>query len=117
MQLSIQADHLRIELTRMERFMAVHGKLIIIPFSHIRQVTTDRPVTHWQEIRSPGIEIPGLIKAGTFYYQKARSFWYTQPKQPVLTIELAPDADYQTIVLTLNDNLGWRDRIQAACNG
>jgi hypothetical protein len=117
MQLSIQADHLRIELTAIERFMAVHGKLIIIPFSHIRQVTTDRPQTHWWETHAPGTNLPGLLKAGTFYNKKVRSFWYIRPKQPLLTIELAPDADYQMIVLALNDNLGWRDRIQAACQG
>jgi hypothetical protein len=116
MQLSLQSDHLRIELTRMERFLATHGKLILIPFSHIRRVTTDRPASHWQEIRLPGIKVPGLIKAGTFHYKQTRSFWYVQSKNPVLTIELAPDADYREIVLTLDDNLGWRDRIQAACN-
>lgn len=116
MQLSIQADHLRIEFTAMERFMATHSKLLIIPFSQIHQVTTDRPVTHWQEIRSPGIKIPGLIKAGTFYYQKVRSFWYTQPKKPVLTLELSPDAHYQKVVLAIDDNLTWRDQIAAACN-
>jgi hypothetical protein len=116
MQLVLQSDHLRIELTRMERFIATHGKLIVIPFSQIHQVTTDRPATHWQEIRSPGTKIPGWIKAGTFYYQKQRSFWYAHPKKPVLTLELAPDAHYQQVVLAIDDNLSWCDRIQAACN-
>jgi hypothetical protein len=115
MQLSLQSDHLRIEFTRMERFVATHGKLILVPFGHICRVTTDRPASHWREIRLPGIKLPGVIKAGTFHYQEARSFWYVQPQTPVLTIDLVPDADYQTIVLTLNDNLGWRDRIAAAC--
>jgi hypothetical protein len=117
MQLSLRADHLRIELTRMERVIATHGKLIIIPFSQICGVSTDRPVSHWREIHIPGVDLPGLIKAGTFSYQKQRSFWYAHPKRPVLSLELVADADYQTIVLTLDDNLGWRDRIQAACQG
>ncbi len=117
MKLNLNAEQLRIELTPMERLWAVHvGKTIAIPLSQIRQVTTDVPVTNWQEIRSPGTSVPGWIKAGTYYYERRRSFWYTQPKKPVLTLELAPDADYQTVVLAIDDHWGWLDRIQAACH-
>jgi hypothetical protein len=116
MQLFIDADQLRIELTRMERFWAVHvSKTISIPLAQIRQVTTDVPTTNWQEIRSPGTSVPGWIKAGTYYHDRLRSFWYTQPKKPVLTLELAPNAYYRKIVLAIDDNSSWRDRIQAAC--
>ncbi len=116
MKLFIDTDQLRIELTRMERFWAVHlGKTITIPLAQIRQVTTDAPPTNWQEIRSPGTSVPGWIKAGTYYHDRWRSFWYTQPKKPVLTLDLTPDAYYQKVILALDDNLAWRDRIQAAC--
>jgi hypothetical protein len=117
MQLAIDADQLRIELTRMERFWSVHvGKTITVPLAQIRDVTMDAPQTNWQEIRSPGTEVPGVIKAGTYYHDRIRSFWYTQPKKPVLALELAPDAYYRKIVLAIDDNLDWRDRIAAACN-
>jgi hypothetical protein len=117
MQLALDADQLRIELTRMERFWAVHvGKTITVPLTQIRDVTTDAPQTNWQEIRSPGTSVPGLIKAGTYYHDRMRSFWYTQPKKPVLALELAPDAYYRKIVLAIDDNLDWRDRIAVACN-
>jgi hypothetical protein len=117
MQLFIDADQLRIELTRTERFWAVHvGKTITVSLAQIRQVTTDVPTTNWQEIRSPGTSVPGLIKAGTYYHDRLRSFWYTQSKKSVLTLELAPDAYYRKVVLAIDDNLGWRDRIAAACN-
>jgi hypothetical protein len=117
MQLALDADQLRIELTRMERFWAVHlSKTIIVPLTQIRQVTTDAPQPNWQEIRSPGTEVPGVIKAGTYYHDRLRAFWYTQPKKPVLTLELAPDAYYRKVVLAIDDNSGWRDRIAAACN-
>ncbi len=117
MKLNLDADQLRIELTPMERFWAVHmGKTIAIPLSQIHQVTTDVPLTNWQEIRSPGTSVPGLIKAGTYYHDRIRSFWYTQPKKPVLTLELAPDAYYRQVVLAIDDHLGWRDRIQAVCH-
>jgi hypothetical protein len=117
MRLDLDADQLRIELTPMERFWAVHvEKTIAIPLAQIRQVTTDAPATNWQEIRSPGTSVPGLIKAGTYYHDGLRSFWYTQPKKPVLTLELASDAYYRKVVLALNDNLAWRDRIKAACS-
>jgi hypothetical protein len=116
MQLFIDADQLQIKLTRMERFWAFHGSsTITIPLAQIRQVTTDLPTTNWQEIRSPGTSVPGLIKAGTYYQDRLRSFWYLQPKKPLLTLELSPDAYYRKVVLTMDDNLDWRDRIQAAC--
>jgi hypothetical protein len=117
MQLTLDADQLQIELTWMERFWAVHGgQTIRVPLAQILAVTTDTPQTNWQEIRSPGTSVPGLIKAGTYYCDRIRSFWYIQPKKPVLTLELAPDAYYRKIVLAIDDNLGWRDRIQSACD-
>jgi hypothetical protein len=117
MQLFIDADQLRIELTRMERFWAIHlDKTITVPLTQIRQVSTEVPPTTWQEIRSPGTAVPGVIKAGTYYQNRVRSFWYTQPKKPVLALELAPDAYYRKVVLAIDDNLDWRDRIAAACN-
>jgi hypothetical protein len=116
MQLFIDADQLRIELTWMERFWAVHAsQTITIPLAEIRQVSTDLPAGNGFTIRSPGTFVPGWIKAGTYYHDRLRAFWYTKPKKPVLTLELTPDAYYREIVLTLDDNLGWRDRIQAAC--
>jgi ligand-binding SRPBCC domain-containing protein len=113
MQLFINADQLKIELTPMEQFWAVHlSKTITVPLTQIRQVTTDVPITNGQEIRAPGTSLPGVIKAGTYYQDRRRSFWYVQPKKPVLTLELRLDAYYQKIVLALDDNLDWLARIQ-----
>jgi hypothetical protein len=113
MQLSIEANQLKIELTPMERFWAVHaGKTITIPLDQIQQVTTDAPQTNWKELRSPGTFVPGIIKAGTYYQDRVRSFWYTKPKTPLLTLELSPEAYYRKIVLGLSDSATWLDRLQ-----
>jgi hypothetical protein len=113
MQLSIEGNQLKIELSRSERFWACHvGKTILVPLDQIQEVSTAVPTTNWQELRSPGTYVPGLIKAGTYYQNRIRSFWYTQPKKPVLTLELSPQHYYRQIVLAL-DNAGiWVNRLQ-----
>jgi hypothetical protein len=101
----------------MERFWAVHvGKTITIPLDQIQQVTTTAPQVNWKELRSPGTFVPGVIKAGTYYQDHVRSFWYTRPKTPLLTLGLSPDAYYRRIVLALSDNITWCDRLQTSAN-
>lgn len=113
MQLSIESNQLKITLTPIERFWAVHlGKTITIPLTQIQQVSTTAPTVNWKELRSPGTFVPGLLKAGTFYQDSLRSFWYTKPKTPLLTLELSPNTYYRRIVLSLSDSLAWHDRLE-----
>jgi hypothetical protein len=114
MHLDLESHQLKITLTPIERLWAVRiGKTITIPLTQIQQVSITAPSVNWKELRSPGTFVPGILKAGTFYQNSIRSFWYTKPKMPVLTLELSPDAYYRRIILSLNDNLTWYDRLKA----
>ncbi|MTJ54019.1 hypothetical protein FJR38_15875 [Anabaena sp. UHCC 0253] len=120
MNLSIIDDKLQIEFSLKEQLLAVRfNKLWQIPLTHIIEVTTDLPPNNWKEIRAPGSFVPGLIKAGTYYTDKGKEFWYVTKKDDfgnVLNIELE-DEDYKRIVLnSVPNNLEWRSQLTRSGN-
>ncbi len=112
MNLNIVQQSLKIEFTVKEQFLAVRlKKMWEIPLSHIQQVTTTAPQTTWKELRSPGTSLPGLVKAGTYYTQRGKEFWLVNcRKNNYLTIELQ-DENYKRIILTVEDNESWQQRL------
>ncbi|MEM7725469.1 MAG: PH domain-containing protein [Cyanobacteria bacterium P01_A01_bin.45] len=111
MKLSIANENLKIEFSFLEQLLAARlHKFWEIPFSHIEQVTTNKPQTHWRDLRSPGSSIPGLIRAGTYYTNRGKEFWYVTKKQNYLVIELK-DEPYKRIILTIDENSGWKQQL------
>jgi hypothetical protein len=115
MELSIIDDRLQIEFSLKEQLLAVRfHKIWQIPLTHIIQVTTDLPPNNWKEIRAPGSFVPGLIKAGTYYTDRGKEFWYVTKKDDfgnVLNIELE-DEDYKRIVLNdIENNQEWLQQL------
>lgn len=114
MQLSIVDDQLQIEFTWKEQLLAVRfQKIWEIPLTHIKQVTTAKPQSSWQELRAPGSFVPGLIKAGTYHTNRGKEFWYVNRETNYLTIELQ-DESYKRIILTINNNQFWQQRLTQA---
>jgi hypothetical protein len=115
MQFNIVDDQLQIEFALHEQLLAVRlHKIWSIPLNQITQVTTELPPNTWKEIRAPGSFVPGLIKAGTYYTDRGKEFWYVTRKNNfgnVLNIELESE-DYKRIVLNNVENyLEWQQRI------
>jgi hypothetical protein len=115
MELSIISDRLQIEFSLKEQLLAVRfHKVWQIPLTHIIQVTTDLPPNTWKELRAPGSFVPGLIKAGTYYTDRGKEFWYVTRKNDfgnVLNIEL-DEEDYKRIVLNdVANNQEWLQRL------
>lgn len=111
MILSIVGDKLILELEGLEQLWAFHWeKNLEIPLAHIQQVTTEEPVSSWMEIRAPGTFIPRIIKAGTYYTSHGKEFWYVTRDRDYLCLELQ-DEPFQKIVLTLDRNTSWLERI------
>jgi hypothetical protein len=115
MNLSIVNDKLQIEFTLKEQLLSVRlHKIWQIPLTHIIQVHTNEPESNWKEIRAPGSFVPGLIKAGTYYTDKGKEFWYVSRNdgfRNFLTIELA-DESYKRIILNnVENNEGWRQML------
>ncbi|MBD1913753.1 MULTISPECIES: hypothetical protein [unclassified Leptolyngbya] len=110
MYLTLNPTHLYIHLEGYERLWSFHlGSCIEVPLNHIAQVSTDLPLSTWRELRAPGTSLPGVIKAGTYYTERGREFWYVT-KPSVLTIDVR-DNYYKRIVLSLHDNEAWRAEI------
>ena len=76
---------------------------IVIPCNHIQSISTSAPVSSWAEVRSPGLTLPGVIKAGTYYSSRGKEFWYVTQKQNYLTLELTNET-WQRIIITIDDN-------------
>ena len=111
MNLSIIGDKLQIELEWYEQLWAFTlNKTLEIPLNHIQSATTEEPASNWAEIRAPGTFLPGVIKAGTYYTKNGKEFWYVTSDKHYLTLELNNES-YKRIVLTLEGNEAWQERI------
>ena len=116
MQLSLNQNQLVIQLDWYEQLLAftLHNP-IVIPLDHLLQVTAEEPQSRWTDLRAPGTHLPGVIKAGTYYTRHGREFWYVTADRKFLVLELREEP-YQKIVLTLENNHDWVDRITHAKN-
>lgn len=111
MQLEISGDRLKINLDIWERIWAFYFNADLeVPLNHITQVKTEEPCSGWMDVRLPGTFLPGVIKAGTYYTGHGREFWYATRNGEYLTLELENEF-YKKIVLTIDDNQLWADRI------
>jgi len=111
LKLEISDGKLRIDLGSLEKVLAIRGGFEI-PLENIVKVGTEAHRTGWREIRAPGTYLPGVIKAGTYYTPRGREFWYVTEKG-VLVLELENET-YKRIVLSIDDNEEWAERIKKA---
>jgi len=118
MNLSIIGDKLQIKLEWFEQLWALYlDKIIEIPLAHILRVTTEEPPNDWGEIRVPKTFLPGVIMAGVYSKRGGKEeFWYVTSDKHYLTLELAHES-YRRIILTLDQNEVWRERIQQKIQG
>jgi hypothetical protein len=114
MQLSLNQNQLEIQLEWYEQLMAftLHNP-IMVPLDHLLQVTAEEPQSRWTDLRAPGTHLPGVIKAGTYYTRHGREFWYATMDRKFLVLELREEP-YQKIVLTVENNRDWVDRLTHA---
>lgn len=114
MNLSITGNQLSIDLEWYEQLWAFTlNKTMSIPLDHIEKVTAEEPQSTWAELRAPGTFLPGIIKAGTYYTRRGKEFWYVTKDKDYLTLELI-DEPYIRIILTVDNNQAWIDRINQA---
>ncbi len=114
MHVTVTEQCLEIQLEPMERVWGCHvsGK-IEIPLADIQSFSAERPESHWRELRAPGTYVPGLIKAGTYYSDLGRAFWYLRPGQDCLCLDLR-EGYYKRVVLGSDKAGQWRSQLQAA---
>ena len=112
MNLLIEQDKLIIELDFWEKLWSLQFHTpFAVPLAHIQAVSTTTPQSGWSDWRLPGTHIPGVIKAGTYYSDRGREFWYVTRDRDYLTLELQNEF-YKRIILTVDDHQAWQERFQ-----
>ena len=111
LKLEISNGKLRIDLGNLEKALGVEGGFEI-PLQNIVKVGTVAHRTGWEEVRAPGAHLPGVVKAGIYNTPRGREFWYVTDKG-VLVLELE-DESYKRIILSVDGNQEWADRINKA---
>jgi hypothetical protein len=101
-----------VELTRgalvvhvpgMDRLWALKSRLEI-PLAHVVGAEAGPEVAReWHKgIRVPGIHVPGVITAGTFYQDGERVFWDVHNPERTVVIQLR-DEQYAKLVIEVDD--------------
>jgi len=111
LKLEISNGKLRIDLGNLEKALGIKGGFEI-PLQNIVKAGTEALRTGWTETRAPGTHVAGAVKAGTYHTPRGREFWYVTDKG-VLVLELE-DEFYKRIILSVDGNQEWADRINKA---
>jgi len=109
MQIFVDDNNLSINFNIIEKILGVHGSFTI-SLNDISLVHTSVPKQSFKELRIPGTCFPGLIKAGTYFTNRGREFWYTTRNKPFLNIELK-QGFYRRIILSTNENESIKNKI------
>ncbi|GEM_PF-4551000 len=100
MQVKLAGDKLVIELSPIEKILALKKRLVI-PIKSIVAVKYKRPRTRFR-IRFPGTWIPFLVTAGTYYVKEGKSwekeFWLAFRGARLVTLELE-NSPYKRIIV------------------
>ncbi len=101
--LTIVNKILVIEVEGIHKILAFKSKLEI-PIKHITRIYSDSEIVNtWCcGIRFPGINIPRVITAGTFYKHGDKVFWDVCNPKKTIIVELK-DEDYAKLVIEVND--------------
>ena len=96
-------DMLHLEVQGLDKLWAFKSQLNI-PLQHIKAVRVDPDEASgwWHGIKLPGINVPGLIVAGTFYQHGRRVFWDIHDPAKTVIIELHDDR-YDELIIQVED--------------
>jgi hypothetical protein len=91
-------DHvLKIELSGAEKFAALSGSLSF-PMNHVKSVAVDDAVVDHLGLRAPGVHVPGVFAAGTYYHDGDRQFVFWHEGEIAVAIDLI-DEKYDKVIV------------------
>jgi hypothetical protein len=89
---SVQDGNVRIELTTLDKILAVHGSFTI-PLASIAGASVEKPPGFWDALKFLGTQSPWPFKmAGTFLYHSEVVFFDYHGEDGVLVVDLEPGA-------------------------
>jgi hypothetical protein len=113
-QLRVDGSELVLELTRLEKFEAVHGS-IRLPVSAITEVrAVSDPWPELRGIRAPGTGIPRVLAVGTRRGSFGKDFAVVHGAGEAVVVDLDEAADYHRLIVTTGDAVGLAAQIEAA---
>ena len=98
--LSFEADSLTVNVQGMDRVWALKHSMTI-PLTHVASVAHDPKLAKrrfFAGLRIPGTDIPGVIRAGTFYRRGKRIFWDVHHADKAIVINLVSEKYDQLII-------------------
>ncbi len=90
----IDDDTLRIELSTLDKLLAVHGSFAI-PLANVAGASATKPPSFWEALKLSGTNSPAPLPvkmAGAFLYHDETVFFDYQRDDSVLVIDLKPGA-------------------------
>ena len=109
----IKDNILHLQVEGADKIWAFKSQLSI-PVEHITAIKLDEDIVNkwWRGIKLPGVNIPHVITAGTFYQDGKRIFWdIHHPKQAVI-ISLA-DEKYNELVIQVENPEVFVEQVQS----
>lgn len=110
MKIFVDEDNVSIKFNILEKILGVHGSFAV-PLDSISYTHTTVPEQSFKELRIPGTCVPGLIKAGTYFTNRGKEFWYVTRKKSFLTLELKKGF-YKRIILSTSENESIKNKIR-----
>jgi hypothetical protein len=109
---TIRDDILEIEIKGIHKILSFKSKLEI-PMKNVRNASLDvDSVAGWLKgWRFPGINIPYIITAGTFYEAGGKVFWDVCNAKKSIIIDLI-DEDYSKLIIEVDNPEGVLDLIK-----
>lgn len=99
-EVEITEDTLTVHVLGWDRPWALKSR-IEVPLAHVASAKVDPEIARrewWKGIKAPGTELPGVIKAGTFYQWREHVFWDVHDPDKTIVIELG-DERYARLVI------------------
>lgn len=99
----IKGDRLIVTPRGLDKLWSLRRQ-IDVPLEHVKAATADPLIARGplRGVRWPGTYVPGLITAGTFYYEGERAFWLVHNPNKVVVIDL--DYEYFARLILEVDN-------------
>lgn len=115
-RLLLDQAQLVIELSAVERGLALRRTSVQIPRASIRRVQlTDDPWTWLRGVRMPGTHIPGVIAAGTWQRTAGRDFVMLRGRRrDGVVISLASGEEFQRVILSTSHARALVEALQRA---
>lgn len=81
-------DQFIFEVQGMHKLWCLKNKIKIPKGNVIKAFQAEQEFPFWKGWRIPGINLPGVLTAGTYYKKGKRNFWDVTNKQKTIVVEL-----------------------------